>query len=121
MPVFLNRRALESTLPDMTMAPVMLVVPPDVARHPPLHKWTQRRLGGWLHDQMEMIRHEADAEYFNGEFRFCRGKQVEEGRVVAVFMEDSRPTVPSIQDMVGVSGHLSARNPRHDRQGTRTR
>jgi hypothetical protein len=28
-------------------------------------------------------------------------------------VEDRRATVPAIQDMVGVSGHLTARNPRH--------
>jgi hypothetical protein len=68
MSVLLNRKAFESTLPDMTMAPVMLVVPPDMARHPPLHEGAQSRLGGRLHNQMEMIGHQAHAEHFDGEF-----------------------------------------------------
>jgi len=114
MAVLLNRKTLEPTLPHMSMAPVMLVVPPDMARHPPLHEWAQGSLGGRLHDQMKMIRHEADAKHVDGEFGFCRGKQVEESRVVAVFMKDGRPTVPTIQNMVGVPGYLSAWNPRHD-------
>lgn len=38
MAVLLNRKTLESALPDVTMTPVMLVVPPDMARHPPLHE-----------------------------------------------------------------------------------
>ncbi len=68
MAILLNRKTFESTLPDMTMTPVMLVVPPDMARHPPLHEGAQSRLGGRLHDQMEMIRHQADAKHFDGEF-----------------------------------------------------
>jgi len=68
MAVLLNRKTFEPTLPHMPMTSVVLVVPPDVARHPPLHKWAQRRLGGRLHDKMKMIRHEADAKDFDGEF-----------------------------------------------------
>ena len=68
MAVLLNRKTFEPTLPHMSMASVMLVVPPDVARHPPLHEWTQRRLGGRLHDKMKMIGHEADTKDFDGEF-----------------------------------------------------
>ena len=95
------------------MTLVMLVVSPDVARHPPLREGAQRHLGGRLHYPMKMIRHEADAKHFAEEFGSCRCKQVEEGRLVAVFMEDSRPTVPSIQNMAGMSGYLSGWNPRH--------
>lgn len=113
MAILLNRKTLESSLPHMTMAPVMLVVPTDMACHPPLHEGTQSRFGIRLHDQMEMIRHQADAEHFDGEFGFCCGEQVEEGPVVTVFVKNGRTTVPPIQNMVGVSGHLSAWNPRH--------
>jgi hypothetical protein len=95
------------------MTPLMLVVSLDVARHPPRREGTQRHLGGRLHNQMKMIRYEADAKHFAEEFGFCRGKQVEGGRLVAVFMEDSRSTVPSIQNMAGMSGYLSAWNPGH--------
>lgn len=64
-----------------------------------------------------MSGHEADAEERDGVFGFRRGEQVKECGVVAILVEDRGTAVPAIEHMVGVSGHLSARNPRH---GTRT-
>lgn len=57
MSVLLNRNALKSALPDMSMA-----------RHPPLHIWTRDTLDGWRHNQMEMSEPQAHAEYFDGDF-----------------------------------------------------
>ena len=85
--------------------------------HPPLHERAEGGGGGWLHDQVEMIGHQAEAEELDGVLGFRGGEQVETCGVVAVFMEDRGATVATIQHMVDVSGHLSARNPRH---GTRT-
>ena len=51
MSVLLNRKTFEPALPDMPMAPVMPMVAPDVAGHPPLHEGTQDCISGWLHDQ----------------------------------------------------------------------
>lgn len=73
----------------------------------------QSSLSSRLHDQMEMIGYQAHAEQFDGEFGFCRGEQVEEGSVVAVFKEDCRPTDSSIRNMVSVPGNVFARNVRH--------
>ena len=97
----------------MTMAPVMAMVAADVTRHPPLHERAECGVGGRLHDQVEMIGHEAEAEDFDRVLRFRGGKQVKERGVVAVLMEDRRATVPAVQNMAGVSGHLSAWNTRH--------
>ena len=58
-------------MPDMPMAPVLSIVAPDVARHPPLLKGTQRRLGGRLHDKMKMIRHETEANTLTGNLNFA--------------------------------------------------
>jgi len=96
--------------------PVAMVVPmvaADVAGHPPLHERAENGVGGRLHDQMKMIGHEADAEELDRILGFGRGQQVEKGGVVAVLVEELGATVPTIQHIVGVSGHLSARNPRH--------
>jgi len=95
MAVLLNRKTFESALPHMPMTPVVLVVSPNVTCHPPLHEGAQRRFGGLLHDQMKMIRHEADAQYLDRVFRFRRGKQVKEGSAVAIFVKDGRTTVPT--------------------------
>jgi len=113
MRVLLNRKTFEAALPHMTMAPVMAMVAADVTRHPPLHERAECGVGGRLHDQVEMIGHEAEAEDFDRVLRFRGGKPVKERGVVAVLMEDRRATVPAVQNMVGVSGHLSAWNTRH--------
>ena len=91
----------------------------DVAGHPPLHEWAECRVGGRLHDQVEMIGHEAEANNFDRVLRFCRGEQVDERGVVTVLVEDRRATVPAIEHMVGVSGYLSAWNTRHERSTVR--
>jgi len=62
---------------------------------------------------VKVIRHETVAKKLDRAFGFCRGEQVEKCGVVAVLVEDCRTTIPSIQDMVGVTGHLSAWNTRH--------
>jgi hypothetical protein len=62
---------------------------------------------------MEMIGHETGAEELDGVLGFRRGEQVEKCGLIAVLVEDRGATVATIQHMVDVSGHLSARNPRH--------
>jgi len=115
MDVLLNRETFEATLPHMSVTPVMAMVAADVARHPPLHERAEGSGSGRLHDQVEMIGHEAEAEDPDGVRRFCGGEQVEERSVVAVLVEDCGTAVSAVQYMVGISGHLSAWNPRHDR------
>ena len=113
MAVLLNRKTFEVALPDMAMTPVMPMIAAHVAGHPPLHERAESGVGGRLHDQMKMIGYEADAEELDGVFSFRHGEQVEKCGVLAVLVEERGATVPTIQHIVGVSGHLSARNPRH--------
>ena len=113
MRVLLNRKTFETALPYMPMAPVMAMIAADVARHPPLHERAEGSVDSRLHNLGEMIGHEADAEYFDRILRFCRGEQVQTGGVVAVFVEDHGAIVLTIQHKIGVSSHLSPRNPMH--------
>ena len=115
MRVLLNRETFEAALPHMPVATVVPMIAADVAGHPPLHERAEGSVGGRLHDQVEMIGHEADAEEFDGVFGFCRGEQVEKCGVVAVLVEDRGATVPTIQHMVGVTSDLSPGNARHGR------
>ncbi len=113
MAVLLNRKTFEATLPHMSMAPVMAMVAANVAGHPPLHERAECGGCGRLHDQVEMIGHQAEAKDSDRVRRFRGGEQVEEGGVVAVLVEDCRAPVPAIEHMVGMARHLSAWNPRH--------
>jgi hypothetical protein len=69
---------------------------------------------------MKMVRHDADAKHFYGEFSLGGSEQIEKGRVVAVFVKNRCATVSSIQNMVGVSTDLSAWDARHVAHSTRT-
>lgn len=71
MRVLLNRKAFEAALPHMPMAPVMAMVAANVAGHPPLHERAECGGGGRLHEQVEMIGHEAEAEDPDRVRRFC--------------------------------------------------
>src|SRR5436853_7242824 len=62
---------------------------------------------------MKIIGHEAEAEDLDEEFGFRRGEQVEKVGVAAVLVEDRGATIPTVEHIVGVSGHFSAWNPRH--------
>jgi len=119
MRVVLNRKTFEPALPHMPVTPVMPMVAPDMTGHPPLHERAESGSGSGLHNQMKMIGHETDGEHLDGKVPFGQGKQVEEGRVVAVLVEHGRAAVATIEHMVGVSGGLSARNARHGRSRVR--
>ena len=77
------------------LAPVMAMV--TAAGHPPLHERAEGGGGGRLHDQVEIIGHEAEAEDFDRICRFRGGEQVEERAVVAVLVEDRGTAIPAIK------------------------
>ena len=116
MAILLNRETFVPALPDVPRTPIVLVIPPHMTRHPPLHERTERRFIRRLHDEVKVIRHEAEAKDFHRELLLGGSKQIEEGGVVSIFMEDGHSTIPSIENVVGVSTDLSAWNPRHGRE-----
>ena len=65
-----------------------------------MHEWTEGIVGLRLHHQMEMIRHQAQAKKeVNRKCSFGLRKQLEKGKKVGVFVENNRPSVPTIDDM----------------------
>ena len=117
MRVVLNRKTLEAALPHMPMTAVVPMIAADMTGHPPLHEGAQRRGRGRLHHEMNMIRHQTEAQERDGMRGVRRGEQVEEGDVVALLVEDRRAAVPAIQDITG----LPATCPRGIRGMGRTR
>jgi hypothetical protein len=49
-----------------------------------------------------------------GNLALAENQQLKERRVIAVFVKDRRAAVPTIQDVIGMTADLSARNTRHD-------
>ncbi len=113
MAVFLNGKTFEAPLPHMAMTPVMPMIAADMTGHPPLHEGAERCLRDGLYDEMKMIRHQIEGQECDGMFGFGGGERVKAGGVVARVMKDRRAAIPAIQVMVGRSGDLTARNPRH--------
>ena len=73
MAVLLNWKTFEPALPYMPVTPIVLVIPTHVTGHPPLHEGAEGRFGGWLHDHMKMIWHEAGAEDLHRKLGFGSG------------------------------------------------
>jgi hypothetical protein len=62
---------------------------------------------------MKMIGHQAKAEDANRKLGLCRDQQREKCGVVGLFVKYHGAAVATVEDMVGVSGQLTTRNPRH--------
>ncbi len=114
MLILLDRETFEPALPNMTMTSVMLVIPADMSRQEPLHKRAEGFRCFGLDDEVEVIWHQAETEKHDRVFGLGHGKQVEEGAVVSVFVEDGCAAISPIDDMVCETGDLSAWNARHE-------
>ena len=104
--VLLNWQTLESALPDMTMALVISVIPTNIARHPPLHEWTQGRISSRLHNQMEMMRYKVHAKHATGNLDFAVASKSRE--------KTAAPPFPRFRTWQACPGNLSTWNPRHE-------
>lgn len=113
--VMLYRKALEASLPDMAMTPVVMMITPHMTGHPPLHKGPERIAFGRLQDEVKMVGHQTESKHFDRIGAFGNAKQIEEGPVVTVLMEDDGASIPTINDVVDLSGHLPSWNARHGR------
>jgi hypothetical protein len=68
-------------LPHMAVTVVVPMVAADVAGHPPLHERAEGSVGGRLHDEVKMIRHQAEAEDLDGMPGFGSGEQVKKRNI----------------------------------------
>jgi hypothetical protein len=62
---------------------------------------------------MNMVRHETEAQDANRILGYGHLQQSQKHSVVAILMKDDGPTVPTIQNMIGMASDLAARNARH--------
>ena len=97
MAVLLNREAFETPLPHMPMTAVVPMIAADMTGHPPLHEGAERGVRHRLHDEMKMIRHQTEAQEFDGILGFGSGEQVETRGVVAVVMKHRGAAVAAIE------------------------
>jgi len=116
--IALNRKCLESPLPDMSAARVMLVIPPHVACHEPLHPPAQIAVAVWPQNEMKMIRHEAVRQQSHGYAVARLGHQSQERGVVTAVVKHGRATVSTIHDVVANTTNRGSDCSRHARKCT---
>lgn len=94
------------------MVPVMPMAASHMAGHPPLHERTESdSVNG---DQMKMIRHQAEAENFDGMSDFGCTEQIEKGGIVGILMKDGGSAVATVQYVIDVTDAGTARNARYE-------
>ena len=111
----LNGKTFEASLPHMAVTSVVAMVAPHVAGHPPLHEGTECVRGRGLQHEMKMIGHQTKAQDADRKLALRHLQQREECGVVGLVVKHHRAAVATVEDMVGVSGKLTTRNPRHKR------
>lgn len=62
---------------------------------------------------MEVVGHQAETEQRDWMFHFSGGKQIQEGAVVCLLVEDGCTAISTIDDVIGEAGNLSTGNARH--------
>ena len=60
-----------------------------------------------------MVGHKAEGQELNGKSGLCLSKQVDEGGIVIVFMEDDGSAVASVNQMEDRAGDISTRDTGH--------
>lgn len=113
MLILRNWETFESSLPDMTAASIVPMISTNMAGQPPLHKGTQRIGSQGLQHEMKMIRHQVESKDFHRIFCFRNNEQIKKGPVVLVFMKDGGPPIATVDDVVDMTGDLSAGDTRH--------
>ena len=113
MAILLDRKTLETALPEMAVASVMPVIPAHMSGLPPMHEWAESVVGRGLQYDVEMVRHQAKTQHVDCKPGLRLPKQVEEGAIISRLVKHGRTAVATIEDVVNVTGKLSARRTSH--------
>lgn len=117
MLVFLDWECLESPLPDVSARLVMTMVSADMRCQEPLHPSAEVAVARRPEHQMEVVRHQAIAQNSHREPIGRGPDQFDECRVIVDLMEDLRPGIPSVEDMITVVGLRGSGSAWHDSIG----
>lgn len=113
MAILLDRKTLETALPEMAVASVMPVIAAYVGGLPPMHEWAESVVGRGLQYDVEMVRHQAETQHVDCKPGLRLHKQVEEGAIISRLVKHGRTAVATIENVVNVTGKLSARRTPH--------
>jgi hypothetical protein len=111
--VLLNRKTFQASWPAMANTVGILRIPAHLTRHPPLPERTQGCLRSRLYHRLQMSGHEAEAEGMGGKCGLRRPQVRKNGSVGSLLMKHLGLGVATVEDMIGRSGKLTTRAPRH--------
>ena len=116
MIVRLNRERFESSLPDMAGRVVVAMVSTDMRSRQPLHPPAEVAIALWPKHQMKMVRQKAITEQPHRRPLAGLFHQLQERRIVTIFMKDGTTSVSTIQDVVTNIAQRYSRSSCHGRK-----
>jgi len=116
MLVLLNRERLESALPDVAAAVMMLVITAHMSIQDPMHPAAQVAILLGQDNQVKVVGHEAKAQHGHRDFDAGMGHGLEEGLVVGIRPKNLAPAVAPVDDVVTDPSHRGSRGAWHGRR-----
>jgi hypothetical protein len=93
MPVLLDRKRLDSSLPNAPDGGVPTLVMSHVCGQQPMHPRAEIAVAEWANDKMDVVRHEAPSEQAHRPLLASALKQVRERVEIRIVMENGLPGV----------------------------
>jgi hypothetical protein len=115
MLVVLDRKCLESPLPDSPTGPFAPVKATHVRRQQPLHPTGKRTRLSRNHHEVKVVRHEARRQELDGRSSLRGGDQFEERAVVGGATKHLRAIVAAVDDVVADPRSYGSCRARHAR------
>src|SRR5260370_28217998 len=113
MLVLLNRERLETALPDVAAAVMMLVITAHMSIQDPMHPAAQVAILLGQDNQVKVVGHEAKAQHGHRDFDAGIGHHLEEGLVVGSPPQNLAPAVAPVDDVVTDPSHRGSRGAWH--------
>jgi hypothetical protein len=113
MLITLDWKGLESSLPNVAAARVMVVIPSHMARQKPLHPTAEIAVSRRPEDKVEMIGHETIREDPHRHPATGFAHQVHEGGIITVAMKYGSARVSTIENVVADVGGGGANRAGH--------
>ncbi len=100
--VFLDGKAFESPLPNVSARMIVMMVASDMCGEQPGHVVAELAVFAWPKGEVEMVGHQAKGQQADGNMLIGLVQEFEEGVVVAILVKDGAPSVPAIEHVVAM-------------------
>jgi hypothetical protein len=98
--VILNRKRLESSLPDMSAPLVVAMVSTNMRRQQPLHPTAEITIAMRPEKQVKMVCHETKPNQSHRHFLMSFAQQFDKSREILVLVKNITSSVATVQDVV---------------------